>query len=359
MSSDQNVLSLDGAIASPDGTGRAAIRPKGHPTILARIARASRRSPVGTVAIVFLLLVVGIVLLGPVLPIPDPQAPSLTDRLRGPFSRNADGTLHLLGTDQLGRDVLSRTIYGGRISLGVALAAVIVSGIFGTMLGLVAGYRGGIFDYAVMRLVVFQMAMPSLLLAIFLIYLLGPSLLNLVILLSVLSWSSYTRIVRSDTLGLRSADYVDAAIIGGANQRRILGKHILPQVLPVLGGRGFRFLGGDPGRSGHQLSRLRGAAAPNFVGTDDLRGTGVHHHRRLVALRRARRLDHPHRAQRAAGFVLGRTSARLAGQHADLIRTWVRYGAFLVAAECISAWSQGRDKLDHYQEWSIKHPRFA
>jgi peptide/nickel transport system permease protein len=234
MSSDQNVLSLDGAIASPDGTGRAAIRPKGHPTILARIARASRRSPVGTVAIVFLLLVVGIVLLGPVLPIPDPQAPSLTDRLRGPFSRNADGTLHLLGTDQLGRDVLSRTIYGGRISLGVALAAVIVSGIFGTMLGLVAGYRGGIFDYAVMRLVDFQMAMPSLLLAIFLIYLLGPSLLNLVILLSVLSWSSYTRIVRSDTLGLRSADYVDAAIIGGANQRRILGKHILPQVLPVL-----------------------------------------------------------------------------------------------------------------------------
>ncbi len=215
MSSDQNVLSLDGAIAAPDGTGRAAIRPKGHPTILARIARASRRSPVGTVAIVFLLLVVGIVLLGPVLPIPDPQAPSLTDRLRGPFSRNADGTLHLLGTDQLGRDVLSRTIYGGRISLGVALAAVIVSGIFGTMLGLVAGYRGGIFDYAVMRLVDFQMAMPSLLLAIFLIYLLGPSLLNLVILLSVLSWSSYTRIVRSDTLGLRSADYIDAAIIGG------------------------------------------------------------------------------------------------------------------------------------------------
>jgi peptide/nickel transport system permease protein len=118
--------------------------------------------------------------------------------------------------------------------LALALAAVIVSGIFGTMLGLVAGYRGGIFDYAVMRLVDFQMAMPSLLLAIFLIYLLGPSLLNLVILLSVLSWSSYTRIVRSDTLGLRSADYVDAAIIGGANQRRILGKHILPQVLPVL-----------------------------------------------------------------------------------------------------------------------------
>ncbi len=234
MSSDQNVLGLDGAIAPPGTTGRATIRPTGHPKTLARIARASRQSPVGAVAIVFLLLIFSIVLLGPVLPIPDPQAPSLTDRLQGPFSRNADGTVHVLGTDQLGRDVLSRTIYGGRVSLGIALAAVIVSGIVGTALGLLAGYRGGVFDYAVMRLVDFQMAMPSLLLAIFLIYLLGPSLLNLVILLSILSWSSYTRIVRSDTLGLRSADYVDAAILSGAGQSRILGKHILPQVLPVL-----------------------------------------------------------------------------------------------------------------------------
>ncbi len=237
MSSDQNVLGLDGTIAAPGASARATTRTGSHPRFMAKIARASRQSPVGAVAIVFLLLVLSIVLLGPTLPIPDPQAPSLTDRLQGPFSRNADGTLHLLGTDQLGRDILSRTIYGGRISLGVALAAVIVSGTFGTTLGLVAGYRGGVFDYAVMRLVDFQMAMPSLLLAIFLIYLiylLGPSLLNLVVLLSVLSWSSYTRIVRSDTLGLRSAAYVDAAIVGGADQRRILGKHILPQVLPVL-----------------------------------------------------------------------------------------------------------------------------
>ncbi len=234
MSSDQTILGLDGAIAVPERTGRAAILPKGQPTILARIARASRQSPVGAVAIAVLLLIFAIVMLGPVLPIPDPQAPSLTDRLQGPFSRNADGTLHVLGTDQLGRDVLSRTIYGGRISLGIALAAVIVSGIVGTAFGLLAGYRGGAFDYTVMRLVDFQMAMPSLLLAIFLIYLLGPSLLNLVILLSILSWSSYTRIVRSDTLGLRSADYVEAAIIGGANQSRILRRHILPQVLPVL-----------------------------------------------------------------------------------------------------------------------------
>lgn len=234
MSSEQTILSLEGAIAPPAVDGRAVTLPKGRPTVVTRIARASRQSPVGATAVVILLVIFGIVLLGPALPLPDPQAPSLTDRLQGPFSRNADGTLHLLGTDQLGRDVLSRTVYGGRISLGIALAAVIVSGVVGSTLGLLAGYRGGWFDYAVMRLVDFQMAMPSLLLAIFLIYLLGPSLLNLVILLSILSWSSYTRIVRSDTLGLRSADYVDAAIIGGAGQGRILGRHILPQVTPVL-----------------------------------------------------------------------------------------------------------------------------
>lgn len=234
MSSDQNVISLDGAIGAAGATGPASIRSTTPPARLARLGRANRQAPAGAVAIVVLLLVFGIVLLGPLLPLPDPQAPSLTTRLHGPLTRNTDGTLHLLGTDQLGRDVLSRTIYGGRVSLGIALAAVIVSGLVGTVFGLLAGYRGGVFDYIVMRLVDFQMAMPSLLLAIFLIYMLGPSLLNLVILLSILSWSSYTRIVRSDTLGLRAADYVEAAIVSGAGQRRILGRHILPQVLPVL-----------------------------------------------------------------------------------------------------------------------------
>jgi peptide/nickel transport system permease protein len=203
-------------------------------TIVGKIARASRSSPVGAVAVAFLVFLIAIILLGPLLPLPDAQAPSLTDRLQGPLSRGSDGNLHLLGTDQLGRDVLARTIYGGRISLGIALAAVIVSGIAGTAIGLLAGYRGGPLDTVVMRLVDFQMAMPSLLLAIFLIYLLGPSLLNLVILLSILGWSSYTRFVRSDTLGLRSATFVEAAVVSGASQRRILGRHVLPQVLPVL-----------------------------------------------------------------------------------------------------------------------------
>jgi len=234
VSASPGAIDLTPPHAAPAGTRPARDRATTGPASLVRITAASRRSPAGAVALAFLACVVGVILLGPLLPLPDWEAPALTDRLQGPLSRGSDGTLHLLGTDQLGRDVLSRTIHGGRVSLGIALAAVIVSGVVGTALGLLAGYRGGPFDYVVMRLVDFQMAMPSLLLAIFLIYILGPSMLNLVILLSILSWSTYARIVRSDTLALRSADYVDAAVLSGASQWRILVRHILPQVTPLL-----------------------------------------------------------------------------------------------------------------------------
>jgi peptide/nickel transport system permease protein len=234
MSAKQDALRLDQPLGAASHTDSAPARTRTRPAIISRIARANRQNPIGALSILLLVLIVGVILLGPILPVPDPQAPSLADRLQSPLSRGNDETLHILGTDQLGRDVMSRTLYGGRISLGIALAAVIVSGIAGTVLGLIAGYRGGVFDYAVMRLVDFQMAMPSLLLAIFLIYLLGPSLTNLVILLAILSWSSYTRLVRSDTLGLRSAAFVDAAVVCGAGQPRIIGKHIFPQVAPVL-----------------------------------------------------------------------------------------------------------------------------
>ena len=200
----------------------------------ASLATASRRSPGGAVAVGVLLLVVLVIVFGAFLPIPDPQAAALTDRLQPPLSYGRDGTHHLFGTDQLGRDVLSRTIAGGRISLGVSIAAVIVAGIFGTLLGLIAGYRRGPLDYVIMRLVDFQMAMPSLLLAIFLLYLIGSSILNLVILLSILNWYGYTRVIRSETLSIRQRTFVDAAIVSGADQWRILFRHALPHTMPIL-----------------------------------------------------------------------------------------------------------------------------
>lgn len=193
-----------------------------------------RGRPIHAAGAVVLLTMVVLALAEPWLPLPDPHAQDLLGRLQPPMSRSADGTLHLAGTDQLGRDVLARTILGARISLGIAVVTVIVSGIVGSVAGLVAGYRGGPFDHVVMRLVDFQMAFPTMLFAIFLLYLLGASLLNLVILLAALSWISYARMARAQTLTLREQVFVESALALGCTNRRVLFRHILPHLLPVL-----------------------------------------------------------------------------------------------------------------------------
>lgn len=208
-----------------------AVRPRVR---LPSILRRSTRHPSGAITFAGLLLIALLAIVGPALPLPDQDRQSLRDRLRPPLSRDREGTLHLAGTDQLGRDVLSRTIAGARLSLGIAAGAVVISGVFGAMIGLIAGYRRGWPDFVAMRLVEIQMAVPPLLLAIFLLYLLGSSVLNLIVLLSILNWWAYTRIVRGETLKLRSAAYIEAAVVAGCTQSRLLFRHLLPQLLPVL-----------------------------------------------------------------------------------------------------------------------------
>jgi peptide/nickel transport system permease protein len=232
------VTGLDTAILAPAPLARdkaeRARPPRARRTGQGRLARATRADRLGAAAFLVLVMVVLITVLGPALPLPESDSPSLGDRLTAPMTTGKDGTLHLFGTDQLGRDVLARTISGAVVSLGVAIAAVIISGTVGTILGLLAGYRGGMLDYMTMRLVDFQMAMPALLLAIFLLYLIGTSIFNLVMLLSILGWYSYTRIVRSETLRLRSAAFIDAAVVIGCSPWRIMRHHLLPQVVPLL-----------------------------------------------------------------------------------------------------------------------------
>ncbi|HEY8491973.1 MAG TPA: ABC transporter permease [Dehalococcoidia bacterium] len=198
------------------------------------IRRAVARRPGAAVAALLLTVLVMVGVLAPVLPLPDPDRQALTDRLRPPLSRGVDGTLHVAGTDQLGRDVLSRTVAGARISLAVALLTVLVSGMAGTALGLVAGYRGGMLDQAVMRLVDFQMAFPVLVLAIFLLYLLGPGTQNLVLFLSTVFWVNFARMARAQALSVREQPFVEGAVAVGCTPGRILVRHVLPHVLPVL-----------------------------------------------------------------------------------------------------------------------------
>ena len=153
----------------------------------------------------------------------DPGDQNLRERFEPPLTPG-----HVLGTDNLGRDILSRIIYGGRISLAVGLFAVVLSGIIGTALGLVSGYFGGILDDVVNWMVNVQLAFPFVLLAISVVILVGPSITNIVALLVISGWPEFTRLIRSKVLMLRSVDFVEAAILTGVPQSRIIVRHILP-----------------------------------------------------------------------------------------------------------------------------------
>ncbi|HZM92381.1 MAG TPA: ABC transporter permease [Vicinamibacterales bacterium] len=158
----------------------------------------------------------------------DPSAQELALRLEGP------SRLHWFGLDELGRDILARVIYGARVSLLVGLVVVSVSASIGAALGSIAGYYGGIVDEAISRFIDILLAFPGLLLAIALVAVLGPSLVNVVLALSSIGWVGYARLVRAQVLQAREFEYVLAARAIGAATPRILLRHILPAALPAL-----------------------------------------------------------------------------------------------------------------------------
>jgi peptide/nickel transport system permease protein len=153
-----------------------------------------------------------------------PTAQSLRDRLQPP------SLTHLLGTDNLGRDVLSRTIFGARVSLVVGVTAALLAGSLGVLLALVAGYLGGWWDVMFSRLADVQQAIPFLILAIAVAVIVGPSLSNVVLVLAVTAWVSYFRVVRAEVLAVRESLLVDAARTLGASTPRIVLRHVLPNV---------------------------------------------------------------------------------------------------------------------------------
>jgi peptide/nickel transport system permease protein len=155
-------------------------------------------------------------------------------RVAAPTLEGADGRAHVLGTDHLGRDVLSRVIWGARVSLLVGFAAVIVGGVVGATLGVVAGYRGGWIDSAIMTLADAQLAFPFILLAIGIIAVLGPSFPTLVVVIGLSGWMSYARVLRAQVLVLRSREFVDAIHALGGSMVRVVTRHILPNVLSSL-----------------------------------------------------------------------------------------------------------------------------
>ncbi len=184
------------------------------------------------IGIVTLLLVTAV--FAPWLAPHDPAAQSLGNRLAPPFWADGGSMSYPLGADGLGRDVLSRLIFGSRISLMVGLSVVLLAGTFGILMGLLAGYRGGRFDSVIMRVVDTQVAFPGLLLALVILAAIGPSMTTIIVVLAVNGWMVYARITRGVVLSVKEAPYVEAAEIVGCRPWRVILRHILPNLTSPL-----------------------------------------------------------------------------------------------------------------------------
>jgi peptide/nickel transport system permease protein len=191
---------------------------------LKRLAR--RRTAVFGLAVVVVVLLAAF--FAPWIVPFDPLEQDINQRLKEPGWQTAVGRVHLLGTDHLGRDILARVIFGARIALVVGLSAVLISGVLGMAIGLIAGYFGGKVDDFFMRLADIQLAFPFILLAIAVIGVLGPSLRNIIIVIGVSSWVVYARVVRGEVLSIREREFVQAAIALGSRDGRVLVRHVLP-----------------------------------------------------------------------------------------------------------------------------------
>jgi peptide/nickel transport system permease protein len=179
-------------------------------------------------------LIATIALLAPVLAPHDPYAQDLTKRLIPPLWYPKGDWLHPLGTDNLGRDYLSRTLYGARISLLIGMSVMVISGLIGTTMGLVAGYFGGRVDLLITFLITTRLAMPVILFALAVVALLGGSLLVVILTLGLLKWDRFAVVMRSATQQTRSLDYVAAAEAAGASTARIVLGEVLPNIAPHL-----------------------------------------------------------------------------------------------------------------------------
>ncbi len=186
------------------------------------------------IGMLILLLVTFIAIFGPWLAPFDPDRQNLLMRLRKPGMPAQGDLTYWLGSDQLGRDVLSRLLYGARVSLLVGVAAIFVGGTIGTVAGLVSGYFGGWIDDVIMRLGDIQLAFPFILLAIMFLVVLGPGLVNIILVLGIGQWITYARIVRAQTLSLREKEYVEAARATGDSTFSILFRTILPNIIAPL-----------------------------------------------------------------------------------------------------------------------------
>ena len=220
-----------------------------------RFGRALARHPLALTGLAIILLLVLVAALAPLLAPYAPSTQHLLDRLQAPSAR------HWLGTDELGRDLLSRLVYGARLTLGIVALVTAISAPLGLAIGCMAGYAGGWPDAALMRLTDVFLALPRLILALAFVAALGPGIENAVLAIALVAWPPYARIARAETLALRRSDFIAAAQLAGASPARIVLRHIMPLclasvivrvsldmagVILIAAGLGFLGLGAQP-----------------------------------------------------------------------------------------------------------------
>ena len=193
--------------------------------------RSLKQSKTGMIGLAIVLVVVVCAIFAYQLAPCDPLQQDLMNKLHDPAWTATGTPEHLLGTDQLGRDVLSRLLVGARITLLVALAGTVVGGVVGVVLGCLAGYYGGWVDAVLMRLVDIQLCFPFTLLALFIAAVLGGSLGNVILIAGITSWVRYARLVRGEILSIKESEYIEAIRAEGGSDARIIFRHILPNVI--------------------------------------------------------------------------------------------------------------------------------
>jgi peptide/nickel transport system permease protein len=188
----------------------------------------------GLAAAAIMLAIIGSAVFAPWLAPDDPLTVDIRHRLAPPAWMDGGTRAHPLGTDQIGRDLLSRVIYGGRVSLVIGVTAVLISSTIGVMLGLAAGYFGRRVDWTIMTLINVMLTFPFVLLALAVIAVLGPSLVNMIIVLGVADWPLYARVIRAETLAIREREFILAGRALGMSHLRLVFRQILPNLVSLI-----------------------------------------------------------------------------------------------------------------------------
>jgi len=193
------------------------------------VLSAILKHKIALVGVVIIISLLCMALFAPFLAPHDPNAQDLYHVLEGPSWK------HLLGTDDVGRDLLSRVIFGARISLIIGIVSTFLSALIGSMLGLISGYKGGMADMIIMRITDTFMCLPVMVMLLVIVAVLGPGVENIIIAISVLTWTSFARIMRAQVLHVRELPFIEAAHAAGASELRVMFKNILPNVMsPII-----------------------------------------------------------------------------------------------------------------------------